>query len=80
MHIDGGARCFPDQIEGLFIGEDEADSVEIEEDGGGQPCEPPVAVDQGVVAGDRVDQSRCLQDEARVGVLSERALPRSRRS
>ncbi|HEY6785705.1 MAG TPA: hypothetical protein VI365_00170 [Trebonia sp.] len=43
----------------------------VEGDDGGQG-EPLVAVDEGVVAGDGVQQRGCLGVEVRIGILAER--------
>src|SRR6266702_5472216 len=61
-----------DQIVGLVVGERQAAAVEAVE--GDRRCErePLVAVDQGMVACQRVQQRGCLGIEGRVGVLAER--------
>jgi hypothetical protein len=61
-----------DQVIGLVIGERQAAAVEAVEGDRRCECEPFVAVDQGMVARQRVQQRGCLGVEGRVGVLAER--------
>jgi hypothetical protein len=69
-HVKGGAIV---QIRGV--------PVHIQKDHCGQPGQPPVAIDEGVVARDRVEERGRLELEGRVGVFPEgaRLRPSSRR-
>ena len=60
-----------DQIVGLVVGERQAAAVQAVEGDYPGKREPPVAVDQGMVACQRMKQRPCLLVDIRVGVLSE---------
>jgi hypothetical protein len=44
--------------------------VDLQEDGGGEPAEAPVAVDQRIVVDDRLEQRGGLQPDGRIGILA----------
>jgi len=65
------------EIVGLVVGERQAAAVQPIEGNHCREREPLVAVDQGMVARQRVQQRSCLGIKGRVGILAER---RSRRA
>lgn len=71
MHVAlGGGDGHHEVVHGVVGGRGHAGVVDLQKDGGGKPAQALVAVDEGVVVDDGLQQSCGLRPDGRVGVVT----------
>jgi hypothetical protein len=78
LNVEVPLGCGHDQLEGRLVVQVNVAAVEVAEDDGCQPGQTLVAVNESMVADQRVQPSRRLELERRVGLVTEDTCPRPR--